>query len=195
MINLVEGLNCSGKSTFIKAYKPEIEELVGTPYLNPRRWGHEDFLSLKFQPQASQDYFLLGAYTALMEELCGQCGGSLSKSFWWDRTWISAYVYGSLSWNTFKAIAQYMRKTDIDMCTQVYYMDTPIEVCKERYLAQHPTQDRNYVYPMTEWEDIDKNFRETLDHLETDYGITTHYVTCANIDSYIIKSTSQKWTL
>jgi len=190
MINLVEGLNCSGKSTFIREYKPEIDELISTPYLNPRRWGHEDFLSLKFQPQASQDYFLLGAYTALTEELCG----SLSRSFWWDRTWISAYVYGSLSWTAFKAIAQYMKKFGRDgEIYQVYYIDTPVDVCKERFLSQHPTQDRNYVYPMTEWEDIDKSFRETLDYLETDYGVIIHYVTCGELN-YYIKSTSQKGT-
>jgi len=191
MINLVEGLNCSGKTTFIKERMDDKDEKVGTPYLNPRRWNNEDFLSLKFQPQITQDYFLLGAYTALMEELTATSWG---KDSWWDRTWISAYVYGSMSWNTFKAIAQYMQKTDIDMNYQVYYMDTPIEVCKKRFQEQHPTQDRSYVFPVKDWEDIDKNFRETLDYLQKDFGITINYVTCDKINSYFIDSSPRKGT-
>jgi thymidylate kinase len=190
MINLVEGLNCSGKSTFIKYQERstwsdlKASKAISTPYLNPRRWNHDDFLSLKFQPQISQDYFLLGAYIGLMEETHSNVNGAGWR--WWDRTWISAYVYGSLSFHYFRALAEYLERCEIKY--EVYYMDTPVKECQERLALQHSLADRYYVYPPSEWEDVDKKFRETLDFLLKDFGVTIHLVTGIESPSYAINT-------
>jgi thymidylate kinase len=152
----VEGLNCSGKSTYIQK---KFGCVIHTPHLNPLRDINGDFAL--FGRDVSP--YLLGAYTQLHDMMDRDMIAS-GKDLWLDRTFLSAFVYGSIGRETFWRLVDRLNKDK----NCFIYMDTPVELCVERFYAL-PQGFKDYVLHQgdrdqltTYWEYLHKNFYNYL---------------------------------
>ena len=156
MIYLVEGLNCSGKTTWIKEQPcVDIDNVINTPFANPLRFtGLKKFLSdiFDFNP------YYYGAYETILE-LNTQIGQN--DVWFWDRTWISAWVYGSI---TNKRIFDELVRIYTDHC-KVIFIDTPVDECLKRW-KERDNAGKEYVDLQKDWRLLREKFVETVNILE-----------------------------
>jgi thymidylate kinase len=162
MFYLIEGLNCSGKTTHIR----RMLEIYGngfsveTPYANPLRWdgGKKSIID-------NQSYFV-GVYETMIETY-PKMAKNLNIPIMWDRTFISAYVYGSIPEDTFDFL------TDLLLVkgeSKVIYMDTPVDICHKRLwsLRLKDPEYKSYVEfdTIDGFNEINDRFLSVLDHMK-----------------------------
>ena len=158
MIYLVEGLNGAGKSTWIKkqcqAYAPDTE-IVETPWANPRRFGLGSFKHYLKLDQVALDAYLFGVWESLLHQYKDS-----DRYVYFDRSWISCYVYGSISEKVFIELANIWKDLDV---TIVYVFSNKAE---DRFRLQ---TDKDYVDEGAEWRKthykFDSAFCDLKDHL------------------------------
>lgn len=131
MLYLVEGLNCSGKTTYINNLVEH--KLQGyqfnTGWANPLRQ-----VNLSKRTIMNNNY-LCGVYEAVWHSY--KTFANFGDAYYWDRTWISAYVYGSINLQAFDRLCRFYKG-----CT-IIYIDTPMLICKERW-EKLRNQNPNY---------------------------------------------------
>ena len=154
MLYLVEGLNCAGKTYWIN--KQPDGAYLHTPYLNPKNWNVDNLPS--YISHMSQIDFLLGAYYAIVNMYNDNNFKRLNV--YWDRTWISAFVYGSLTKDCFRLLVSEHVKFIHDV--RVIYINTPINICLKRLneLRSEDTRYNNYELSAIEddWIAVKNNF-------------------------------------
>jgi thymidylate kinase len=159
VLYLVEGLNCAGKTYWIN--KQVGGAYLHTPYLNPKNWDVDDLPS--YISHSSHLDFLLGAYYAIIHIY--QVGDFKREGVYWDRTWISAFVYGSLTKDCFKLVVAEYAKYANDL--KIVYADTPVNVCLKRLnaLRSEDTRYNNYELSAIEddWIAVKNNFNDAFD--------------------------------
>ena len=160
MLYLVEGLNCSGKSTFIQ--DTSSGNSIVTDWLNPRRWtagGYKDMLK---KLELTTPY-LIGAYETFYRSM-RSLGFLRSKAIYVDRTWISAYAYGTIGELAYQYLLSIHSQNDV----VIVFMDTPVEVCWERWKKLKLSSSKAYVNSSLQyWKSVDKALRLSVSNLET----------------------------
>jgi thymidylate kinase len=179
MLYLVEGLNCAGKTTWIKNRSKDIMIFVNdmnTRYLNPKNWADE----LK-KAIIDEDEFLYGAYYALAYSIIPDYTFGPVHTFW-DRTWISAMIYGSISQDTFLRLSNlYLTKS-----VTIIFIDTPVSVCIDRFKKTNDDRYDKYMLNTIEedWANVRNNFITTMKYLS---GIGYSVETLEGIENGNIK--------
>lgn len=160
MIHLVEGLNCSGKSTWINEqrrymYDKSSQHLI-THWLNPRRildWN-----------SAYADMALFMGYVSVIN-----CINDFGKDeVYWDRTFLSAYAYGTIKMVNVHRIVEAMQEGDY--VADIIFMDTPISVCKERWENENKAQEKPYA-KVDDQEKILDRLQEVMLEVSSKFGI------------------------
>ena len=158
MLFLVEGLNCSGKSTFIDDISKGI--VLTTPWLNPLR-NKSHYLNY-------QSYHV-GAYEGILGALKDQIG---STSLYWDRTWISSYAYGTLEHKSFEYLAEKYAVENVS----VVFMDTTLELCIDRWKNSKRDEDKSYVkFDEEYWSEVQEKLKDAVTFLSKK-GIPVHII-------------------
>jgi thymidylate kinase len=153
----VEGMNCSGKSTYIQKLSDTRLNFIGerpikirvldTPWINPHRWNDD------FKCCVNQDDYILGAYESIFH---------LYKDYddlvIFDRSFISSFVYGSISEFVFCYLAKLYGGS------KLYYMDTKVETCKKRW----EERKRDYA-PNFDWDILNHKFLSTIEKLRFEF--------------------------
>ena len=148
MIYLVEGLNASGKSTYIRGQLQKNPNAISfsTPWLNPLR--HPEKFSYWI---TDWDSFLYGAYESVCLTL-----KVLDKDVYWDRTFISAWAYNShIERSTMMDLLGCFKKKEV----KLILLDTPIDICMDRFYGRD--EDKSYV-----------------EHFDDKKALRAHWVEC-----------------
>lgn len=169
---LVEGLNCSGKTTYINKCVKEAEnhdlfyDVFTTPWANPLRWKKDLFTIKRSFSAAEINSYAFGVYETLLRIYFSR--NLLLDFIFWDRTWISAYVYGSINYDKFLELIylykEYLSNNNISS-VNIIFMDTSAEVCKERWNNINKLE-KNYVDNIDNWDKYYVKFLEAMEQLE-----------------------------
>jgi len=166
---LVEGLNCAGKSTWIreqfkyysKNNQNSIPISITSKWANPLRWNHIKKVLIDHQFSS----YSIGVYETILETL-----PLLHKTIYWDRTFISAYVYDSIYLSTINYLLEKLNR----MVVKIIYIDTPVEVCIERLakLRMDNPNYKKYFYSSNQddFKVIQEKFEETFMHMTNNYN-------------------------
>jgi len=128
MIYLVDGVNGAGKSTWINSHKNEEDYVVHTTWLNPLRYDSAKRLELS---NGKEELYHLFSYETLLRAEAIFSRPSLSDHYW-DRSFLSAYVYGSISLNVFNRLMNLVDDINLDHEIEFVYVDTDINLCVDR---------------------------------------------------------------
>ncbi len=172
---MVEGLNGSGKSTYIENCIQEIytsRTSLITDWINRLRWNANGVKVNLCRDQKDMDIYCYAAY----ETLYNTYAKCIADDLYLDRSWISAHVYGNLSDYAFDKIAEvylgYENKLNYTTDVVIVYIDTDIEVCKKRW-ADRIVEEKSYV-AFFDWNDIKSKFDHDMNllakkgfHIET----------------------------
>ena len=151
MLNLVEGLNCSGKSSWILEQKAAT---IHTPWANPLRWNKSDY-----RMGLDRQLWLQGAYDAVWYLYDSGCFGT---QVYWDRTFISALAYGSLDKKIFASILNVFKPEGVE----IIFIDTPVEECVRRWAIRNRKDPRNYVDMSKDWTQVRYNIENAIMYME-----------------------------
>ena len=136
---IVEGLNCAGKSTWINNQIFEIEDKIGikpqhliTSWANPLRFNDEKKKILHYdQFGCSFDSYLVGCFESVAKL-------ELYKPIFWDRSFITAYAYGSINLEQFMYLVDKFRTWN-----RFVFIDTKVTTCLKRFKKIY--KDKTYV--------------------------------------------------
>jgi hypothetical protein len=168
MLYLVEGLNCSGKSTFIENMCQG--DSIVTDWLNPKRWPKGSYKSQINENGLTLPY-LIGAYETFYRS-ARSLGFLRSKAIYVDRTWISAYAYGTIGEKPFEYLMSVHSTSDVN----VTFIDTPVELCWERWVNEGRRKSKGYVKSDFEfWKIVDVKLREAIERMEN-FGFNVYKV-------------------
>lgn len=152
MLHLVEGLNCSGKSTWIYEQKAST---IHTPWLNPLRWDKSDY-----RMGLDRQLWMQGAYDAIWYSYES---GSFGTQMYWDRTFISAFAYGSLKREIFEQIIKVYKHFGVT----IVFIDTPVDVCLDRMAVRNRKDPRNYIDLKKDWVQVRHNLVNAIQYMES----------------------------
>jgi len=168
MLYLVEGLNCAGKSTYINEHKKPSDVHLITDFANPLRFGSfESGLS-----QSEINAYLLGFYKTIFHMI--DYLDIHSNDIWWDRTFISAYAYGSIDLSMYMNFLELYRNSQ-KFNVEIIYLVTSVKTCTNRWIDK--MKDRPYVSikTATDWIGDNINLRKAVDiACVKSYGIQEH---------------------
>ena len=153
MLALVEGLNGAGKSTYIKG---QTGIVLHTPYANPLRWEKSKHRLIGSLDR--KECYAIGVYEAIYHTHVDF--GNMRRSYWWDRTWISAYVYGSIKKEAF----DFLSDLYVEITNHIVFVDTNVSICKERFA--NSVEDKSYVNNF-EWNKLHSRFCRAMQELNT----------------------------
>lgn len=149
---IVEGLNCSGKSSYICNASLDSfthrSEVVESAWVNPIRWPQE-----KKEQIEDVSSFIMGCF----ETILLRCNDA-DCHYFFDRSFISSYIYSSINGydfrvNTFKYLIELYKPF-----TTFVLVDTDLNVCKRRWATRN--ENRDYVKNL-EWERMQAYFQNT----------------------------------
>jgi thymidylate kinase len=163
MLHIVEGLNCSGKTTFIEQMVEKSEKNVPllTPWLNPLR--DENFGG--FMSRFGKDPYLLGSYITLYKTLLER--PFFQKfNYYQDRSFVSGFVYETLEKEPFDAIVSVLK--DLRLSIRFAYVDTPVDLCLERFYKRPEARDylQNKYDLKSFWNKVSSKFNQTFEFLD-----------------------------
>ena len=167
MLTLVEGLNCSGKTTYIKNHKSQV---IDTWYANPLRWDNSK--NLLMGSLEKKEYYGIGVYETILRMFLSSYS---APDYYWDRTWISAYVYKTLTKPSFDFISDLY----CENCVKVIWLDTNPFICKDRWEAENKKDEKDYVVNF-DWKGLRDEFETVMTELDkmgmnveviTNYGV------------------------
>ena len=160
MLYLVEGLNASGKSTWIKSNKTDKDKSIVTTYANPLRWKKDKVCLIHNDVD-----FILGAYESLFYIIKDMLNDI--PDIYLDRSFISGYVYGTIEE---KCEFEYLAEMFYKLQPKIIFMETDIDVCKDRWQEGHK-KNKKYVTNF-DWEGTRKKFINSIKYLkEIGYGV------------------------
>jgi len=167
VLYLVEGLNCAGKTTYIENLKKHII-YIKTHWCNPLRWSDKK----KDIVYASHDYSL-GAYETVL-----RLYKNWPEAIFWDRTFISAYIYDSISKRYFDYLVDICLENQVST-PHIIFVDTKIDTCLSRLksLRESDPKYKDYIWCDTFVTMIDKRnfFIDVIDKLSKK-GFVTQYI-------------------
>jgi thymidylate kinase len=157
MVFLVEGLNCSGKTFHINTLiDGETDIIYKTPWLNPLRWDANKKAFVK-----NINDFAIGAYETLIEMASGEL-----THVYWDRTFISAYIYDTISRQVYNYLTSLCLKINIK---NIIFVDTDPKVCIDRLqrMRESDPKYKNYIWcdVLQKMIDIREKFLEVMNEL------------------------------
>lgn len=100
-------------------------------------------------PEQAQAYFrryAIGAYETFLNTWVS-ASYNLDSILYWDRTFISAYVYKSLDKQSFDYLLELMYELNHKFLIGIVFVDMPVEVCLERLevLRKNDPKYRDYI--------------------------------------------------
>jgi thymidylate kinase len=159
MFHIVEGLNGAGKSTFIddNMLRP-YDKLVESAWINRLRWDKKKRIAIGATKGQTESY-VMGA-----TETVFRIQESIAANIFLDRSFISSFVYDSISEIGFFYLLGVAAEYDVT----VHFLDTPPEVCYQRFLN---TNGKGYVAhrKLEDFEKIYKRFLWCLAVIATKY--------------------------
>lgn len=187
MFHLVEGLNCSGKSTWInqktvqsKHKLPPIS--ITTSWMNPLRWSDSkknmvmpEGDDVRVKPEAFFQRYAIGAYETFMN-VAVPSSSNLGRDIYWDRTFISAYVYKSITRTVFDFCVERLYDLAKKFPVEIIFIDTSVDECLLRLssLRVGDHKYRNYAWAdnKSDMMSIQKRFYEVLGTLSERNGFS-----------------------
>lgn len=133
MLYLLEGLNCSGKSTWIsKQIRNQIDSRDGlrnpfkikTSWANPLCW--ESHKRSIITDGISE--YALGCYETIIEAFIGTAS---TQDVYWDRTFISAFAYHSIRREVYDFLVEVLYK--YKQYVKIVFVDTAVDTTLERW--------------------------------------------------------------
>jgi len=149
MLYLVEGLNSSGKTTWIENNKKIGDRHITTYYLNPLRWSRKKKELIQNGGIAN---YCLGCYEMLRTSLV-----NLPCDAYWDRTFISAWVYYTINEDMF----EYLCKEYLSVNTKVIFIDTDPQICMSRFKKNRKRYVSNF-----DWYGLRDRFHEAISKMK-----------------------------
>jgi thymidylate kinase len=172
MLYLVEGLNCSGKTTWIKETLSETEDgvIYKTPWANPLRWNDRKKKLIPDGVRISNglcipliDAYAIGVYETMIE----MAQMKMLDDVYWDRTFISALAYGSISRKAYDYLLELIYNIGN---IEVIFLDTPVDETLERWNKIRETKPdyKNYAWADNKADAmrVQKKFYELLSQLD-----------------------------
>lgn len=156
MLYLVEGLNCSGKTDWIDATMGglgKISKVLDTGFCNPLRWNlnKKSVVHSVSNGGIFASVCSVGAYEAIFNVL-----NFVKENYFWDRTYVSAWAYGTIDWYQFQYLTSMLK--DIKHDIRFIYMNTPISICLERLFKLRATNPKYKDYAIQ----VDRNGMEEI---------------------------------
>lgn len=171
MLFLIEGLNCAGKSTYIQnCCKNNIGSFgITTPWCNPLRWNGKKNSLLK----EDSDIYSIGAYETILRMFKGW-----PEKVFWDRTFISSYVYDTIYEMQFNYLVDIGLENKL-ITPNIVYIDTAPKTCLDRLkqLRENDPKYKDYIWcdTLREMERIKFLMEQVISKLSLK-GFITKYV-------------------
>ena len=180
MLFLVEGLNCSGKTTWIENNIRPNDIIFQTPWANPLRWKQDSFSEHKSKlltGEIESDWLVLfDAYAIGVYETMMNMAKQEVNNVYWDRTFISAYAYRSISRMAYDVMVELLYNIGN---VGIVFLDTSVDETLERWKK---LKEGNPEYKDYAWADnkadamrIQLEFYKLLGQL-SNHGIVTEFV-------------------
>ena len=93
-----------------------------TSFANPLRWSDS-----KHNIVPTKGSYCVGVY----ETIYNMLNFTSHRDTYWDRTWISAFIYGTISQSEFQYITCLYKDNMSNI--KIVFLDTNIKICKQRF--------------------------------------------------------------
>lgn len=164
VLYLVEGLNCSGKTTYIERClidKAKKGVYYKTDWLNPLR---DKFHPCNNASLKEIEMFMRGAYLTVLHSLF-RIKNLEECNVYWDRTFISAFAYGTIEFDLVTELVTAIKDNGWDV--RIVFLDIPVDVCMDRFMMRE--ENRDYVAYVTQqtklrlfWEKVSFKLRHSI---------------------------------